>query len=88
MKKSKFTESQIIKAIKENESVRRVEDICRDLGINTGTFYIWRREYSGIEVSSLKRLQELERENANLKRMYADQALELRMAKDVISQKW
>lgn len=88
MKKSKFTESQIIKAIKENESGRRVEDICRDLGISTGTFYAWRRKYSGMEVSSLKRLQELERENANLKRMYADQALELRMAKDVLSKKW
>jgi len=46
MKKSKFTESQIIKAIKENESGRRVEDICRDLGISTGTFYTWRRKYS------------------------------------------
>ena len=88
MKKSKFTESQIIKSIKENESGRRVEDISRELGINPGTFYNWRKKYSGMEVSHLKRLKELEAENANLKRMYADQALQLEMAKDVISKKW
>ena len=88
MKKSKFTESQIIKAIKENESGRRVEDISRELGINPGTFYNWRKKYSGMEISHLKRLKELESENAKLKRMYADQALQLGMAKDVISKKW
>ena len=88
MKKSKFTESQIIKAIKENDSGRRVEDISRELGINPGTFYNWRKKYSGMEISHLKRLKELESENAKLKRMYADQALQLEMAKDVISKKW
>ena len=88
MKKSKFTESQIIKAIKENESGRKVEDISRELGINPGTFYNWRKRYSGMEVSQLKRLKELEAENAKLKRMYAEQALALEMAKDVISKKW
>lgn len=88
MKKSKFTETQIIKAIKENESGRKVEDISRELGINVGTFYNWRKKYSGMEVSHLKRLKELEAENAKLKRMYADQALQLEMAKDVISKKW
>ena len=88
MKKSKFTESQIIKAIKENESGRKVEDISRELGINAGTFYNWLKRYSGMEVSQLKRLKELEAENAKLKRMYAEQALALEMAKDVISKKW
>lgn len=88
MKKSKFSESQIIKAIKENEAGRKVEDISRDLGINVGTFYNWRKKYSGMEVSHLKRLKELESENAKLKRMFADQALQLEMAKDVISKKW
>lgn len=88
MKKSKFTETQIIKAIKENESGRRVEDISRELGINPGTFYNWRKKYSGMEVSHLKRMKELESENAKLKRMYAEQALQLEMAKDVISKKW
>jgi len=88
MKKTRFSESQIIKAIKENEAGRKVEDISRDLGINPGTFYNWRKKYSGMEVSHLKRLKELESENSKLKRMYADQALQLEMAKDVISKKW
>lgn len=88
MKKSKFSETQIIKAIKENESGRKVDDIARELGINVGTFYQWRKKYSGMEVSHLKRLKELEQENAKLKRMFADQALQLEMAKDVISKKW
>ena len=88
MKKSKFTESQIIKALKENEAGRTVEEISRELGINKGTFYNWRKKYGGIEVSHLKRLKELEEENRKLKRMYADQALQLEMAKDVISKKW
>lgn len=88
MKKSKFSESQIIKAIKENESGRKADDISRELGISVGTFYQWRKKYSGMEVSHLKRLKELEQENGKLKRMYADQALQLEMAKDVISKKW
>lgn len=88
MKKSKFSESQIIKAIKENESGRKSDDISRELGISVGTFYQWRKKYSGMEVSHLKRLKELEQENGKLKRMYADQALQLEMAKDVISKKW
>lgn len=88
MKKSKFTETQIIKAIKENEAGRKVEEISRELGINPGTFYNWRKKYSGMEASHLKRLKELEAENSKLKRMYAEQAIQLVMAKDVISKKW
>lgn len=88
MKKSKFTESQIVKALKENESGRSVEDISRELGINKGTFYNWRKRYGGMEVSHLKRLKELESENAKLKKMYAEQAILLDAAKDVISKKW
>lgn len=88
MKKSKFTESQIIKALKENESGRSVEAISRELGINKGTFYNWRKKYGGMEVSQLRRLKELEAENAKLKRMYADVSLDLQMAKDVLSKKW
>ena len=65
-----------------------VEDISRELGINPGTCYNWRKKYGGMEISHLKRLKELESENAKLKRMYADQALQLEMAKDVISKKW
>lgn len=88
MKKSKFSESQIIKALKENESGRSVEEISRELGINKGTFYSWRKKYGGMEVSQMKLLKELQEENGKLKRMYADQALQLEMAKDVISKKW
>jgi len=88
MKKSKYTESQIIRALKENESGRSVEEISRELGISKGTFYVWRKKYGGMEVSHLKRLKELEEENQKLKRMFADQALQLEMAKDVISKKW
>jgi putative transposase len=88
MKKSRFTESQIIKSLKENEAGRNVEDISRELGISMGTFYQWRKKYSGMEVTHLKRLKELEAENSKLKRMYAEQSLQLEMAKDVISKKW
>ena len=88
MKKSKFTESQIIKALKENEAGRSVEEISRELGINKGTFYNWRNRYGGMEVSHLKRLKELEAENLKLKKMYADVSLDLQMAKDVLSKKW
>lgn len=88
MKKSRFSESQIIKALKENEGGHNVEDVSRELGISKGTFYSWRKRFGGMELSELKRLKELEEENSKLKRMYADQALQLEMAKDVISKKW
>ena len=88
MKKSRFTESQIIKALKENEGGRPVEQISRELGISRGTLYTWRRKYGGMEVSHLRRLKELEDENRKLKKMYAEQALQLEMAKEVISKKW
>lgn len=88
MKRSKFTETQIIKALKENESGKSVDQISRELGINKGTFYNWRKKYAGMEINQLKELKALKEENAKLKRMFADQALQLEMAKDVISKKW
>jgi putative transposase len=88
MKKSKFTESQIVKAIKENESGRSVDELCRELGIAKGTFYNWRKKYAGMEAQDLKRLKELEAENRRLKQMYADLALDNKMLKDVLSKKW
>ena len=88
MKKSKFTESQIVKAIKENEAGRSVDDLCRELGIAKGTFYNWRKKYAGMEAQDLKRLRELEEENRRLKQMYADLALDNKMLKDVLSKKW
>ncbi len=88
MKKSKFSESQIIKAIKENEAGRSVDEISRELGINSGTFYNWRKKYAGMESSQLKEFKELQEENAKLKRMYADLALQNTMLKDVLGKKW
>ena len=88
MKRTKFTESQIIKAIKENENGRSAEGISRELGINKSTFYNWRKKYSGMESSQLKRLKELEEENRKLKQMYAELSLDNVMLKDVLSKKW
>lgn len=88
MKKTRFTERQIIKAIKENEQGRKVDDISRELGINPGTFYNWRKKYAGMEASQIKELKALQEENSKLKRMYAEQALQITMLKDVIGKKW
>jgi len=88
MKKSKFTESQIIKAIKENEQGRSADEICRELGIHKGTFYNWRKKYAGMDASQLKELKELKDENRQLKQMYADLSLDNVMLKDVLSKKW
>lgn len=88
MKKTRFSESQIIKALKENESGRSVEDISRELGIHKGTFYNWRKQFSGMEASHLKELKHLKEENRKLKQMYADQAIQVTMLKDVLGKKW
>jgi putative transposase len=88
MKKTKFTETQIVKAVKEAEGGRSIADISRELGINPQTFYNWKKKYSGIDGDQLKRLKELEEENQKLKTMYADAALDIKMLKDVLSKKW
>ncbi len=88
MKKKRFTEEQIIKVLKEYEGGREIKDLCRELGITSTTFYNWRKKYSGMETSQLRRLKELEAENRKLKQMYADAALDIVALKDVISKKW
>ena len=88
MKKTRFTESQIVTCIKEHKSGRKVEDICRELGVNRSTFYYWKKRHAGIDSLQLKRLKELEEENHKLKQMYADMALDNKMLKDVLSKKW
>ena len=88
MKKSRFTETQIIKAIKQHEAGSKTEDICRELGISTGTFYNWRSKYAGLEVNEAKRLRELESENTKLKKLLAEKLLEVEAMKDVLSKKW
>jgi putative transposase len=88
MRKSKFTESQITKAIKEYESGRSVDDLCRELSIKPATFYQWKKKYAGMDSETLRKLKELERENSQLKRMYADLSLDHRILKDLIEKKF
>ncbi len=88
MKKKRFTEEQIVKVLKEYEGGREIKDLCRELGVTSTTFYNWRKKYSGMDSSQLKRLKELEEENRKLKQMYADAALDNMALKDVISKKW
>jgi putative transposase len=88
MKSTRFTESQIIKALKEHEQGRKADSICRELGIHKGTFYNWRKKYSGMDASQLKELKELKEENRRLKQMYADLSLDNAMLKDVLSKKF
>ncbi len=87
MKKSKFNHNQIASILKEFESGKSVEDIGRDHGVSKATFYKWRQRYGGMEASELKRVKELEEENARLKRMYANLAMELDVAKYIIEKK-
>ena len=86
--KKRYTEEQIIRAIKRNEAGEKVEDICREMGISTGTLYNWRSQYAGLEVNEAKRLRELEAENNKLKKLLADKLLEVEAMKDVLSKKW
>lgn len=88
MKKSRFTEEQIIAAIKEHERGGATAEICRRLGVASQTFYRWKSKYGGMEVSQARRLRELEEENRRLKHIVADQALDIRALKDVVSRKW
>jgi putative transposase len=87
MKKSKFTESQIIKILKQQEAGVKVNEICREHGISEPTFYNWKAKYGGMDSSQLKRVKELEEENAKLKKMYADLSLINHALKDAIEKK-
>ena len=87
MKKSKFTESQIIKIVNEADAGVPVPDVCRKHGISTSTFYKWRAKYGGLDASQLKRLRKLEDENRRLKQMYADLSLDHEILKDIVAKK-
>ena len=87
MKKSKFTEAQIIAILKSYDKGMKVIDLCREHGMSQPTFYSWKSKYGGMDVNQLKRLKELEIENTKLKGMYADLALDNRILKDVIEKK-
>jgi putative transposase len=87
MKRSKFTETQIIRILKEVEGGRTVKEVCREYGMSDATYYNWKAKYGGMTASDIKRLKELEQENRRLKQMYADMSLENRALKDVIEKK-
>ena len=85
MKRKRFSEEQIIAVLKENEAGAKVDDLCRRHGISTATFYAWRRKYGGMDASEAKRLGELESENAKLKRIVADQMLDMSAMKELLA---
>ena len=88
MKGKRFTEEQIIRILQEAETGLAVADICRKHNCSEQSFYSWKQKYGGMEVSEVKRLRELERENGELKKIVAEQTLDIRMLKDVNSRKW
>lgn len=87
MKKSRFTETQIIKVLKEVEAGRLVKEVCREYDISDATYYNWKAKYGGMEASDIKRLKALEEENRRLKQMYADLSLDHKILKDVVEKK-
>ena len=85
MKRARFNEEQIIGVLKEAETGAKVSELCRRHGISDATFYTWRSKYGGLEISEMRRLRQLEEENRRLKSIVADQALDIRALKEVLS---
>jgi putative transposase len=88
MKRSKFTDSQIMEALKRADSGLAVPEICRELGISTATFYKWRAKYGGMDTSMMARMKELEAENARLKKMYIEEKLKAEIVTEALAKKW
>ena len=86
--KKRFTEEQIIRVLEEGQSGLKVVEICRKHGISAATYYAWKSKFSGMTVSELRKLKALQTENATLKRLVAEQQLDIVALKDVVSQKW
>lgn len=86
--KSRFTEEQIIKILAEGQAGAKVADLCRKYGISQPTYYLWKSNYSNMTISEAKRLRALEAENAKLKRLGADQQLDILVLKEIVSKKW
>ena len=87
MKKSRFTETQIVSILKQADAGVPVKDVCRQAGISVASYYQWKSKYGGMEAADLKRVKELEAENGRLKRMYAELALDNAAMKDLIAKK-
>ena len=88
MKKSRFTDSQIMDALKRAEAGIAVPDLCRELGVSTATFYKWRSRLGGMDTSMMSRLKELEEENRRLRRMYVEEKLKAEIASEALAKKW
>lgn len=87
MKKSKFTEAQILFGIKQSETGIKVEEVCRKMGISEATFYNWKKKYGGLGLPELRKLRQLEEENHQLKKLVADLSLDKQMLQDVLKKK-
>lgn len=88
MKSSRFTEEQIIRAIKEVEAGRKLTDVCRELGVTDQTLYNWRRKYGGMEVSQARQFKQLEDENRRLKQLLAEASLDNQALKAALAKNW
>ena len=87
MRKSRFTEEQIVAALKLAEG-SSIDEVCRKMEISRATFFAWKKKFGGMDVSDARRLKQLEDENRRLKKLVADQALDVQMLKEVLSKKW
>lgn len=88
MERSRFTDSQIMEALKRVESDLPVPELCRDLGVSSGTFYKWRAKYGGMETSMMTRMKELEKENRRLKKLYVEAQLKADIVAEALAKKW
>jgi putative transposase len=88
MKKSNYSDSQILSILKQAEAGQAVPELCREHGMSSATFYKWRAKYGGMDVSMMSRLKELEAENTRLKKMYAEERLKAEILKEAIEKKW
>ena len=88
MKRSKFTDTQIMDALKRVDAGLAVPEVCRELGISTATFYKWRAKYGGMDTSMMARMKELEAENTRLKKMYIEEKLKAEILNEAITKKW